>query len=331
MADVSAAIGAFINNEISLTRKDISSAVESREWFIERVKSEIENRTEELVLYAPDPFIYFGSYFKGTKVKNVDEFDILVVIDSNTGVFSRYGQKLGVGQGNASPNHKYDNKYYKEDGSGVSPAKMLNWLKGIVKAVTSSFGGEAPIRNNQAVTAYIKSKDLKIDFVPAGIFKHTFDGSTFYNIPRGDASNGWIITSPRQDIELLKRAAKGKNSFRDVIRLCKYISSSYNFLVSSFAIESAIVQYGQNETWFNSGSKDLYLNVKGALSYLATFFRYGLISDPYDKNNNLIAEASSLSWYADRIDEIIAKLNSLQNEPNQTKAREYVSKIFRNE
>jgi len=330
MAHVAAAIAAFIRDEIRLAREDISSAVVSRKWFLDRIRSEIENRTKEPVLYAPDPFVYFGSYFKRTKVKDVDEFDILVVIDSNTGVFTRGGQQIGIGQGTACPNYKYDRKYYKSDGSGVSPAKMLNWLKGVVETVTSSFGGEAPIRNGQAVTAYIKSKNLTIDLVPAGVFSRTSDGTTFYNIPRGDKNNGWIVTSPRQDIELLNEVAKGKQWFRDVIRLCKYIRSSYNFLVSSFAIESAIVQYGQNEIWFNNHSESLFWNTKGALSYLASRFREGSIPDPYDNANNLIAGVNSLAWYADRIDKIIATLDRLQDESDQAKVRECVKQLFRN-
>ncbi|MHC4986998.1 MAG: hypothetical protein ACYTFX_00680 [Planctomycetota bacterium] len=52
-------------------------------------------------LLASDPFIYFGSYFKGTKVADVDEFDVLVVIDSQGGQYSQGGKVIGHGLGSA--------------------------------------------------------------------------------------------------------------------------------------------------------------------------------------------------------------------------------------
>lgn len=326
MGDVSKAIADFIADEIKLSQSDISSAVASREWFLDRIKNEIARRTDEPVLYEPEPFVRFGSYFKRTKVATVDEFDILVVLDCNTGHFVSGGVEIGKGLGSVSPNPRYYDKYKKSDGSGVSPAKMLNWLKGVVQTVVSSFGGEAPERNGQAVTAIIKSKNLKIDLVPAGIFQSS-NGRIFYDIPKGDANNSWILTAPREDIDLLNSVAKNKEYFRDVIRLCKYIRTAYNFKVSSFAIETAIVQYGMSNYWFSS----LALNVYETLSHLASAFRSGVINDPLDfVNNNLIDGIESLEWYADRIDKIVTDLKALEKEPDQKKVRQQVDRIFKN-
>ena len=130
--------------------------------------------------------VYFGSYFKGTKVADVDEYDVLVLIDSYSGSYSRGGKQVGIGQGSADPNPKYYKKFYKDDGSGVSPAKMLNWLKGVADEVVGTFSGEAPVRDGQAITSTIKSKGLKIDLVPAGVFVNG-NGTLFYNIPDGTA------------------------------------------------------------------------------------------------------------------------------------------------
>ncbi|HSH28750.1 MAG TPA: hypothetical protein VK971_02490 [Thiohalobacter sp.] len=106
MADVSKLIERYIADVIRLPKGDVSEAVASREWFLKRIRSVIskrhENGTREPELYK-DPFIYFGSYFKKTKVAAVDEFDVLVVIDSNTGQFSVGGEKLGEGLGDLPP------------------------------------------------------------------------------------------------------------------------------------------------------------------------------------------------------------------------------------
>ena len=45
--------------------------------------------------YSGTNTLYFGSYFKGTKVAAVDEFDVLVILDLNNGVFSQNGISVG--------------------------------------------------------------------------------------------------------------------------------------------------------------------------------------------------------------------------------------------
>ncbi len=328
MGDVSKGIGRYLRENIALSRGDISETKKSREWFLNRVANVIVAREGQPVLYAPERFVYFGSYFKGTKVKNVDEYDVLVVIDSNSGVFSQSGVAVGTGQGSASPNHKYDQRYFKSDGSGVSPAKMLNWLRGVVKEVTDAFGGEAPERQGQAVTATIKSQNLTIDLVPAGVFEHQQHSTRFYNIPRGDKSNGWIATSPRADVELLGNVAKDKNDFRNVIRIAKRIRDTHNLLLSSFAIESAIVQYGSASPWNN----DLYRDGRGALLYLGALLKQGTVPDPYDSSNNLISGVENLGWYAERIERIVGVLDTCNAQVrDQAIVDARVKKVFENE
>lgn len=327
MSVVSKCIDKFIRNEISLNREDISGSVTSREWFLKRIRSEIEKRTNEPVLYASDPLVRFGSYFKRTKVTDVDEFDMLVVIDSNTGAFRSGGLEIGDGLGTADPNYKYAEKYKKSDGSGVSPTKMLNWLQNVVQTVTDSYGGSAPIKDGQAVTAYIKSANINIDLVPAGIFKRNEAGSIFYNIPRGDKNGGWIITSPRQDIELLNKVAKERQRFRDIIRLCKFVRDKYNFGVSSFAIETAVINFAQSYSWLD----DLAWDLKRTLDFISRSFKNGIIPDSYEKSNNLIDGVTSLAWYAERIDKILAVLSSLDDETNEIMVYDKLSKVLKNE
>lgn len=327
MGNVTSAIRAYIFEEIQLNRSNIQQAARSREWFLDRLATAIEKRRNEPPLYYPEPFVYFGSYFKGTKVKAVDEYDVLVVIDSNTGIFSEAGVEIGIGQGSAYPNYKYNQRFQKSDGSGVSPSRMLNWLKGVVQEVTDAFGGEAPERCGQAVTAMIKSRNLKIDLVPAGIFKRYSDDTIFYNIPRGNKANGWIVTSPRTDIELLSNIARDRDNFRNVVRLTKRIKETYNFLVTSFAIETAVILYGIQFDWYN----DLFLDVRGVLTYLSLLFRQGSIPDPYALENNLVDGVVGLSWYADRIDRIISELDKCCDLQEQEKVKNNIRKAFENQ
>lgn len=318
----------FIKEEITLDQKDISESAKSREWFLTKIKNKIDEKEKEPILYKPQPFLYFGSYFKGTKVKNVDEYDILVIIDSNTGQFKdKNGNIIGDGLGSAIPNHKYDNKYKKSDGSGISPSKQLNWLKKIVEEVVESYGGTAPIRNGQAITARIESKDINIDLVPAGIFQHTEDSDKiFYDIPKGNINNGWILTDPKQDIGLINELAKTKDNFRDIIRLIKYIRDNYNFKVTSFAIECCIIEYAE-KIWYNS----ILMNLIGVLIYLTECLNSKEILDTFDEENNLLENVDSCEWYSKRIEKIYNLIIEITvEEEDDSKTYEKLSNVLSN-
>ena len=103
MGDVSKAIQKYLDEYIRLNLSDISQSAKSREWLLQRILNKINQRAsdglKQPVLYSARPFVYFGSYFKKTKVQVVDEYDVLVVIDSNGGMFSQSGSKIGDGQG----------------------------------------------------------------------------------------------------------------------------------------------------------------------------------------------------------------------------------------
>lgn len=317
MADMNKLINKFIKDEISLSRTDISESAKSRDWFLDRIKSKIEQRVNEPVLYGSQPFLNFGSYFKGTKVSNVDEYDVLVVIDSYGGQLTQNGQIVGNGVGKNNPNHKYDEKYKKSNGSGVSPAKTLNWLKGIVTEVVESYGGTAPERNGQAITARIESKDINIDLVPAGIFESTLQpGVFFYDIPKGDLNNGWILTNPQQDIKLINELAQKNNNFKNMIRILKYMKKQYHFSVSSFAIECCAVSYANESYWYYSD----YENLKCMLNYFVTCLKNKDIRDSFDTDNNLLSDVESSEWYAERVTKIIDVLSAQVHETDEGEA-----------
>ncbi len=194
-----------------------------------------------------------------------------------------------------------DERYKLSNSFGVSPTKVLNWLKDTIKSATGKYGVETPVRNGQAITVTIKSKDLKLDLVPAAVFQHNVSGETFYAIPKGNRDNVWILMAPCRETERLKVVAKEKENFRNVIRLCKRVRDTYNFDVSSFAIEAAVVGYAERNYWYG----DLYSDFGAVLWSLAEAFRGGVILDPFDNQKNLIAGVASLDWYAERLEKII--------------------------
>jgi hypothetical protein len=291
MADLSTAIQSYIDNEIRLTAKDIQQCAKSRDWLLTRIKNTINGRIDEPVLYDSEPFIRFGSYFKGTKVADVDEYDILVVVDSYSGQYTSSGQIIGKGQGFASPNHKYDHRFYNADGSGISSQKMVWWLQSVVQEVVAAFNGEPVVEDGIAVTAEIKSQNLKIDLVPCGIFKTVNNQRLFYNI--GDGNNSWTLTAPRENIDRINRIASNKESFKNIIRLCKRIKDKYGLSIVSFAIETAIA--GKIiDSWKKNlleSSLDYELDARVYESILNILKSQELLMKPQDAMNSFISRS----------------------------------------
>jgi hypothetical protein len=332
MADINKLVSRFIIEEITLFSKDVSASAKSREWFLTRLQNTIQSKLDsgESIpqLYSSRPFVKYGSYFKGTKVRNVDEFDVLVVLDSNSGQFTDAGTVVGKGKGVCNPCYKYLKKYYKSDDSGVSPSKLLNWLQSVVKEIVDAFGGETPVRAGQAVTATIKSKDLKLDLVPAGVFTRTEDPNrVFYDIPKGDKNNGWILTAPQEDIELIRSYAADRQEFKNIIRIIKSIRSDYNLAVSSFAVECSVIWFAAENQWTQSVANNLYL----ALQDFAQRLRQGSILDTWNNTNNLIDYLGVNEWYADRMTSICQLMYDLQTEEDEQKAYVKLLRKLRND
>lgn len=283
MNETSSAIERYIREEIALNRDDISATAKSREWFLTRIGNEIASRASGMRLHPSTPFVPYGSYFKRTKVRDVDEFDVLVVIDSNGGIYGGSGGTIGSGLGSASPNPKYLGLYHKADASGVSPLKKREWLHDIVSAVVQTHGGEIPEKDGPAVTLKVAGQGFSMDLVPAGIFKHS-NGTRFYNIPKGDAEDNWTVTSPETDILRLNTAATDRENFRNVIRLMKQVRDAYSVQVSSFAIETAVIDYSLNNPW----TDDVHTDLCGALQDFADKLEQGFIPDPYLSTTNLL-------------------------------------------
>lgn len=329
MANVTDCLDRYVREVIALPRVEISSAVKSREWFLKRMLAVIEGRKDEPSLIDEQPYLIYGSYRKGTKVAAVDEFDIMVRIDSNTGVFSRGGAPTAEGRGSSNPNHKYDEKYWLAGQQAVSPTKMLNWLRSVANEVVEPYGGEVPERNGPAITVVIQSKDLRLDLVPGGVFTRLVDGKLFYNIPRGVNSPDWITTAPEEDIARLNYAAGNRENLKSVIRICKRVKDQYNFGVSSFAIETSVVNYAWSNNWF----QDFELDFLGTLEALASDLRSSSIRDPFETSTNLLEGVStdSLTWYANRIATIREGLTAARSITSDERAYQRIRALLENE
>jgi hypothetical protein len=317
----------FVFEEVSLNQEDISSAVASKEWLLRRIQAKIEENLANPTLYTPSPFIGYGSYFVRVKVTELNEMDFLVVIDSNTGQFSSGGSVVGKGLGSSGPNHKYGQRFMKSDGSGVSPQKLLKWLRDTVADVLIPLGGDAPVIDGPAVKAELKSKGIKFDLVPCGVFKKT-DGSgdIFYNIPNAKLDDGWTLANPDLDRKRVEDLAEDRDEFRNVIRILKFVRDHYELPISSYAIQCAVCDHAERNLWYSN----VYSNLRSAVHWLHNLVDGGHIPDGFDPGVNLLKEVQGLHALGIQLFRIESKLAAIANESDLAAAYEILRRVLKN-
>jgi len=333
MGDLSVSVKNYIDNEIRLSARDIQQCAKSRQWFLDRIKNEISAMTNQPILFQEAPFVNFGSYFKGTKVADVDEYDILVVIDAAGGQYSKNAIVTGTGEGRSCPNHIFNQAFYKADGSGVSSLKLKLWLHKIVAKVVAAYGGVPPQIDGSAVTAHIASKDLSIDLVPAAVISRLSDCKRFYCIPDNANADEWTATCPTDDIDRVVRISEGKENCKNVIRICKRIKDTYNLNISSFAIEVAVCNYIESKLNYTWDNYDLATIVGNCVDSLGNVIQTGVITDLFDSSENLLNRNSDLSGISQLFKSVAYLLNSKKATMVTTPQRDldiYVSALFEN-
>ena len=218
-----------------------------------------------------------------TNIGSVEEFDLLVCIDSSWGVFSQEGVPIGYGVGTAYPNPKYNAEYLKPDGSGVSGQALVRWLHNVVYAAVVPYGVKAPVLNEQTVTVELENSEVVVELVPGGVFNSS-TGRRFYNISSG-YTDDWTLTAPREDVDELNATALSRANFRNVVRVAKAIVRNYGLPIPSFAIERALVAYAKRTTW----SESFQIEVRWGLKDLADQLRGSFVADPFDQRRNLLS------------------------------------------
>ncbi len=201
----------------------VSSQVESAR----SSKGFLENQiTAFPAKYSDFPLLYgkyeqFGSFARKTKVRPLDDIDLLILLDE-TGVQpslldpSRwpYTYRLTVTNGGARLA-----RYLNEAGS-ISSIKVLNRLKTALESVAQYEKADLH-RHKEAITLKLRSYDWVFDLVPAIPYRDGSGSILYYFIPGGDGY--WKRTDPRRDQSNITAANKQHNSkLIPLIRLLKY-------------------------------------------------------------------------------------------------------------
>lgn len=233
---VSSAFTRFISDYVNLDPEDTNTARSSRDWLVDKWLLNFPKKDEGFPLLHPDSKMWFGSFARNTKIRELDDIDMMVVLHAEGSTYdvqddtyilrSQEGSRL--------------NKFLDADGY-INSKRIIN--KFVSNLQTVEQYDKADIhRKGEAATLKMKSYTWNFDIVPAFWSSESTLGESFYVIP--DGNGHWKRTDPRIDknrtTELNK---KYDGKILEVIRLVKkYWKERYShFDISSYLLETMIL------------------------------------------------------------------------------------------
>lgn len=220
------AFNSFRQNTVDLDPEVSDKARSSRNYLYDQLKARDKDDPgfPKLADYYI-PFIPFGSFARKTKIRPLDDIDILMLLDG-TGTSARQSSNaLGI-----SNPYDYWLKIDKTDaplarypdGVGyVNSTKVLNSIKSSLASVPN-YGKADITKNGSAVVLNLTSYPWAFDIVPAVEVVDAWTRQTsYYLIPNG--SGDWIRTNPAKDQDYITRVNKQHDGeLLPVMRLLKY-------------------------------------------------------------------------------------------------------------
>ena len=227
----------FRKQTVDLDAQEVKRARSSRDYLFEQIKKLANDD-----IYFPrlsGGFISFGSFARRTKIRPLDDIDILVLLNGtgtrdNQSQSDMYGSWLKITKTDAPLAMFPDEHGY------VNSTKVLNKIRNSLSKIPSYWKAELH-KNQQAVTLDLLSYPWVFDIVPAVPIGDQYR-ITHYLIPNG--SGDWIRTDPRIDGDNVTKVNTQHNgSFLPVMRLLKYWNNrTHKPVLQSYYFESLVIR-----------------------------------------------------------------------------------------
>lgn len=235
---VISAFNEFMTDIVDLDHEVSQTAKKSRDWMVDRIHSFQNNVQNFPGLYSGHD-IFFGSFERKTKKRELDDIDLMICLEGDGGIYSESGSTVYIGGFNeGSPLNRllFDNI------GNLNSKRVINKFLASLETVPQYEKAETHLRG-EAATLKLKSYPWTFDIVPCFITRNDLFGRSYYLIP--DGSGNWKKTDPRIDRGRVERlvALRG-TSILGSIRLMKFWNCRATMpTMSSYLLENMILDY----------------------------------------------------------------------------------------
>jgi len=265
---VNTAFSEFMRDYVNLDKDQTSVAKDSRGWLIGQIqafpgKSELSFPN----LYS-DVDIYFGSFERKTKIRALDDIDIMIGLSAEGGHYNAYSARIEI----TVPDSADKLKALCYDGTNaLNSRKVVNKFVSCLSSVEHYKKAEIH-RKQEAATLALVSYPWCYDIVPAFFTKPDLLGKTYYLIP--DGNGYWKKTDPRIDRQrAVDINQKHSGRVYNAIRIMKYWNRRATMpSVPSYLLECMLLNYYDSKAstaseWVDMEARDLLYYIHSAVYY----------------------------------------------------------------
>lgn len=257
---VNSAFDEFMKNFVDLAPSVVKSARDSRDNLLERLK-EFDNKDDFFDLCERFN-LHFGSFSRKTKCRELDDIDLMIGISAEGATYNGQNVWNNVTMW-PSRTDQAQIDCMNADGT-LNSTSVLNRFKKELEKLPEYQHSEIK-KDHEAVTLYLKTKELGFDIVPCFYTAPEADGRSYYLIPNGHGA--WKKTDPTIEKDRLTAVNKKHNGkVLNTIRLVKYWNKRGKMpTLASYLLETMMVDYFGN---ISSTSDYIKYRFSDALEYI---------------------------------------------------------------
>ena len=235
----------FLANTVNLTQNDYENGRSSRNWLFNQI-SKFPERNADFPTLAPAYNFTFGSFGRKTKIRPLDDIDIMVGLNGFNGKYTTYSDYIKIDT-DKMPDAKL--RSFDDGNNNINSRKILEIFKKELKNIPQYESAEIK-RNHEAVTLQLKS-GLNFDIVPCFHTTKEIDEREYYLIPDGDST--WKKTDPKIMQDKLSIVNQNNNgNVLNQVRLVKYWNKRQTMpSISSYLLETLVMNYYNTHSFVN--------------------------------------------------------------------------------
>lgn len=239
--NINTAFSDFMKNFVNLDSNRTTTARGSRNWLINQINS-IASKEEEFPILYSEKNIFFGSFARNTKTRELDDIDLMICLSADGATYNESSSWTSNIEINISDASTILKGLCHDGSTRVNSTKIINRFKKKLEQVDQYSSAEIH-KNYEALTLKLKSYEWNFDIVPCFMTSENSQEKTYYLIP--DGKGYWKKTDPRIDKEnLTSTNQKHDGKVLNVIRLIKYWNRKKSIGInSSYLLENMVINY----------------------------------------------------------------------------------------
>lgn len=232
------AFNEFMKDTVNLDPDITKTAISSRDWLIGQIAN-FKTKDSDFPTSYDEININFGSFARKTKIRELDDIDIMIGLSGQGSTYMAYSDKIEI---NVSSEAADLLKLCHTNSTSLNSKRVINKFVSACSNVPQYKSAEIK-RNQEAAVLNLSSYPWSFDIVPCFITAEDMYGKSYYLIP--DGNGYWKKTDPRIDKERTTRInQKHDGNVLQVIRVLKYWNRRATMpTMSSYLLETMILNY----------------------------------------------------------------------------------------